>query len=82
MSLESMDEFRGDPFIDVPEWENDLLDELLRDPELSRPKSERKPQQKAVPEGGKGQGKKDMESQPGRPARAAMEGDSVLTSPQ
>jgi len=63
-SLESLDEFRVEPFIDVPDWEKDLLEELLGDPELIKPEIEKKmPQSKqTVPEGDKGQGKTNVES--------------------
>jgi len=79
-----MDEFRGKPFIDLPNWQNDLLDELLGDPEMNKPKSEKEAPEfyKTVPKGEKGQGKKDVESQSGTPSEAASDADSVLTSPQ
>jgi len=83
-SLESLDEFRVEPFIDVPDWEKDLLEELLGDPELSQPGIERKMPQgnKTLPKSNKGQGKTNVESQSGMPSKAASDYDSVLTSPQ
>lgn len=83
-NIESFDELRGEPFIDVPDWEKDLLEELLGDPELSQPGIERKMPQgnKTVPKGDKDQGKTNVESQPGMPSKAASDYDFVLTSPQ
>jgi hypothetical protein len=83
-SLESLDEFRVEPFIDIPDWEKDLLNELLGDPELSKPEIEKKMPQgkKTVPKGDEGQGKTDVGSQNGTPSKAASDCDSVLTSPQ
>jgi len=74
-SLESFDELRGEPFIDIPDWEKDLLDELLGDPELSKPEiSKKMPQgKKTVPKGDEGQGKTNIESKPGTPSKAASD---------
>lgn len=83
-SLELLDGFRGESLVDVPNWQNDLMDELLGDPELSKPENVKKlPQNKnSMAISGKGQGKTSVESQPGTPSKAAGDCNSVLTSPR
>lgn len=80
----SLDGFRGEPFINVPNWEIDILDELLGDFGPSKPEIEKKmPQGKKIaPKSGEGQDKTDVGPQIGAPSKVPTDGNSVLTSSQ
>ena len=60
------------------------MDELLGDPELIKPKNEKKlPQSRiSLPISGNGPGKTNIKSQPGTPLQAAGDCDFVLISPR
>lgn len=83
-SIASLDGFRGEPFIDVPNWEIDLLDELLGDFGPRKPEIEKKMPQdkKTVPKSGEGQGRTEVGSQTGTPLKGTCDRDSVLTGSQ